>query len=257
MGKINRLIQNWRKGTVYTSAYLQKIGFSSDLIFRYKQSNWLENVGRGAFKQKGDEVDWLGGIYTLQTQNQAKIHPAGKSALQLLGKTHYLPFRFHNIYLYGSTTDKLPLWFNKLQDADKCIFRSSNLFSEYPDEYFVEYSYKSFSIKISSPELAAFEMLHNLPQNQSFDEAYKIFENLTTLRSDLVQILLESCNSIKVKRLFLFFAEQTEQFWFKNINLKKIDLGHGKRVIDKNGKLDKKYLITVPKLDKNDELPVF
>ena len=250
-------MQNWSKGIVYTSAHLQEQGFSNALIYQYKKSHWLEEISRGAFKQKGDEVDWLGGVYTLQTQKKSIVHPAGKSALQLLGKTHYLPFRFHNVFLYGSQKDRIPTWFYELQDSDKCIFRPTNLFSNYSDSCFVEYKHKSFSIKISSPELAAFEMLHNIPQNQSFDEAFKIFENLATLRSDLVQTLLDSCNSIKVKRLFLFFAEQSEQFWFKKLNLKKVDLGHGKRVIDKNGKLDKKYLITVPKLDKNDELPIF
>ncbi|MCF7792549.1 MAG: type IV toxin-antitoxin system AbiEi family antitoxin [Candidatus Cloacimonetes bacterium] len=257
MGKINRLLQDWPKGTIYTSAYLKSLGFSDALIYQYKQSNWIESLGRGAFKQKEDEVDWLGGIYTLQTQNHSDIHPAGKSALQLLGKTHYLPFRFHNIYMYSSQEDRLPAWFFKLQDADKCIFRPTNLFSNFLESYFVNYQHKSFSIKIASSELASFEMLHNIPQNQSFDEAYKIFENLTTLRADLVQLLLESCNSIKVKRLFLYFAEEFEQHWFKKLKLKNIYLGHGKRVIDKNGKLNKKYLITVPELDRNDEIPVF
>ena len=257
MGKINQLLQNWPKGTVYTSAYLQRLGFSDALIYQYKRSSWIKSIGRGAFLQEGDIVDWLGGVYTMQTQTKSDIHPAGKTALQLLGRTHYVPFSYHNIFLYSATTVRMPTWFYKLQDADKCIFRPSNLFSEYPEIYFVMYDNKSFSIKISSPELAAFEMLHNLPQMQTFDEAYKIFETFTTLRTDLVQNLLESCNSIKVKRLFLFFADQTEQFWFKNLDLKNVDLGRGKRVIDKNGKLDKKYLITVPDLDKNDDLPVF
>lgn len=257
MGKINLLLQDWSKGTIYTSAYLQSLGFSNALLYQYKQSNWIASIGRGAFKQKEDKVDWLGGIYTLQNHNNSAIHPAGKSALQLLRKTHYLPFRFHNVFLYGPQNDRLPKWFYKLHNSDKCIFRPTNLFSNFIDSYFVNYQHKSFSIKISSPELAAFEMLHNLPQNQTFNEAYKIFENLTTLRSDLVQVLLESCNSIKVKRLFLYFAEESEQYWFNKINLKNIYLGHGKRVIDKNGKLNKKYLITVPKLDKNNELPLF
>ncbi len=202
-------------------------------------------------------MNWLGGIYTLQTQTQSRIHPAGKSALQLLGLAHYIPFQYHNIYLYATPKDRMPVWFKRLQDADKCIFRASDLFSDYPDEFLVEYQHKSFSVKISSPELAAFEMLHNLPQKQSFDEAFKIFQNLTTLRSNIVQNLLESCNSIKVKRLFLFFADQTEHFWYKELNLKNIGLGHGKREIVKNGILNKKYLITVPEMNENDEIPVF
>lgn len=257
MGKINQLLQNWPKGTVTTSAYLHSHGFSDALIYQYKQSHWIKSIGRGAFLQEGDNVDWLGGVYTMQMQAKSDIHPAGKTALQLLGRTHYVPFSYHNIFLYSSTTSRIPTWFYKLEDADKCIFRPTNLFSEYSEKYFVLHETKSFSIKISSPELAAFEMLHNLPQKQTFDEAYKIFETFTTFRTELVQNLLERCYSIKVKRLFLFFADQTEQIWFKKLDLNNVNLGRGKRVIDKYGKLDKNYLITVPDLDKNDKIPVF
>ena len=71
-------------------------------------------------------------------------------------------------------------------------------------------------------------------------------EGLTTLRPKLVQRLLEECKSIKVRRLFLLMAEYSNHDWFKELNVEKIDLGSGKRVIVKNGVLDKKYKITVP-----------
>lgn len=257
MGKINQLFLKWPKGTVYTSSFFHVLGFSNELLYQYKKSRWLDSVGKGAFKQKDDDVDWIGGIYALQNQSELNIHPAGKTAMQMNGLSHYVPFRFHNVYLYGLRDERLPLWFNTLTDANQCLYKATDLFSNYPQEYFVDYLHKNFSIKISSPELAAFEMLHNIPQKQSFDEAYKIFENLTTFRSDLVQNLLECCNSIKVKRLFLYFAEQAELFWLKSINMQKVDLGAGKRVIDVNGKLDKKYNITVPQLEKQDEIPLF
>jgi len=100
---------------------------------------------------------------------------------------------------------------------------------------------------ISSPELAAMEMLYLIPNEQSFDEALKITEGLTTLRPQLVQSLLEECNSVKVKRLFLFMAEKSQHTWFKELNLTKLNLGSGKRMIIQNGVLDKKYHITVPR----------
>ena len=40
---------------------------------------------------------------------------------------------------------------------------------------------------ISTPELATMEMLYLIPNEQSFDEAMKIMEGLTTLRPQLVQ----------------------------------------------------------------------
>ena len=75
----------------------------------------------------------------------------------------------------------------------------------------------------------------------------QLMEGLTTLRPALVQVLLEKCNSLKVKRLFLYMSEKNNHDWLKNLNIKKIDFGSGKRVIVKNGVFNNKYNITVPK----------
>ena len=91
-------------------------------------------------------------------------------------------------------------------------------------------------------------VLSLVPQEQSFEEAKLLMEGLSTLRPQAVQELLEVCNSIKAKRLFLFLAEACNHEWIKKINFLTIDLGNGKRVIEKNGVLDSKYNITVPKV---------
>jgi len=41
-------------------------------------------------------------------------------------------------------------------------------------------------------------------------------------------------------------AENNELPWYKKLNLGEIDLGSGKRVIVKNGKLDNAFKITIP-----------
>jgi hypothetical protein len=71
-------------------------------------------------------------------------------------------------------------------------------------------------------------------------------ENLVSLRPDMVQRLLTMCRSIKVKRLFMYTAEKQGHSWVSDLDLSKIDLGKGKRMIVPNGKYDRKYLITVP-----------
>ncbi|MCF6194867.1 MAG: type IV toxin-antitoxin system AbiEi family antitoxin domain-containing protein, partial [Kangiellaceae bacterium] len=58
--------------------------------------------------------------------------------------------------------------------------------------------------------------------------------------------LLLQCKSIKVKRLFLWLAERQNYAWFKKLDIENLNLGSGKRVIAKGGKLDKEYQITVP-----------
>ena len=95
--------------------------------------------------------------------------------------------------------------------------------------------------------MAAMELMYLVPTAQSFDEASKISEGLTTLRPQLLQNLLEECSSVKVKRLFLFMAEKHDHDWLHELNIDRINLGKGKRVIVEDGTLDKKYKITVPR----------
>jgi hypothetical protein len=54
------------------------------------------------------------------------------------------------------------------------------------------------------------------------------------------------CKSVKVKRLFFWFAERHQHAWLKQIDKSKVNLGTGKRMLVKGGKLDTKYLITMP-----------
>jgi hypothetical protein len=71
-------------------------------------------------------------------------------------------------------------------------------------------------------------------------------ENLLSLRPAVVQMLLEQCKSIKVKRLFLYFAEKVEHNWFADLDLSKIELGKGVRRIVPNGKYVSKYELMLP-----------
>ncbi len=77
-------------------------------------------------------------------------------------------------------------------------------------------------------------------------------ENVGTLRPQLVQLLLEQCRSVKVKRLFLWSAEHVGHAWAEQVDPKRVDLGCGKRQLYKGGSLDPKYEITVPQAE---ELP--
>ncbi len=71
-------------------------------------------------------------------------------------------------------------------------------------------------------------------------------EGLANLSPRRMQNLLEEATSIKVKRVFFFFADRHHHRWLNRIDREKIDLGRGKRMLVKGGKLDPKYEITVP-----------
>jgi hypothetical protein len=72
------------------------------------------------------------------------------------------------------------------------------------------------------------------------------------LRPNVVQALLEQCTSAKVKRFFLWSAEEAQHQWFDRLDTAIVDLGSGKRQLFKGGRLNKKYAITVPP---QEELP--
>ena len=101
-------------------------------------------------------------------------------------------------------------------------------------------------IRLSSLERAVLELLDELPDHQSFHEVDMLMEGLSNLSPSRLQQVLETCRSVKVKRLFFFFADRHQHAWLKHINRNTIDLGSGKRVLAKNGRLDPTYGITVP-----------
>jgi hypothetical protein len=51
---------------------------------------------------------------------------------------------------------------------------------------------------------------------------------------------------VKTKRLFFFLADRSRHAWLKHLSKESIDLGTGKRMLVKGGKLDPQYQITVP-----------
>src|SRR5690606_28575140 len=88
--KINRLITQLPTGVVYLSRWLLDNGYSYDLQKAYRKSNWLTSIGNGAMVRSGDNVRYLGAIYALQEYAKTSIHPGGKTALALSGRSHYL-----------------------------------------------------------------------------------------------------------------------------------------------------------------------
>jgi hypothetical protein len=64
---------------------------------------------------------------------------------------------------------------------------------------------------------------------------------LRTLSPKRLQKLLTDCRSVKVKRLFLWFAERHNHAWLKQLDRRRRDLGTGKRMLQRGGKLDAKF----------------
>lgn len=243
--KINQLLNSQPQGIVFLSSWMVKQGYSHDLQHRYKKSNWLKTIGTGAFIRINDKVGYEGGVYALQEQNGTTIHPGGRTALSIIGKAHYIDLSPNHIFLFGSNGEKLPAWFKKHNWGLKIHYYETSFLP--PSLGLTEIELNTFTIKVSGAARAIMECLHLAPQKQQLIECFEIMEGLNNLVPKQVQKLLESCQSVKVKRLFLYMAEKAGHNWFKHLDLKQVDLGKGKRSVVKGGVLIDKYGITVPK----------
>lgn len=245
--KINQIIKAWPNGAVAVLPWLEKHGAYQQLVHEYEKTAWLTRVGQGAYAKAGDKVQWTGGLYAIQEQLKLPVHAGAKTALQLQGYGHFLPMgKDVTISLFGAPNVKLPAWFKRYRWGVKVRYTTTNLFADQMGKGFTKKDLGTYAIKLSAPERAIMEVLYGVPQVDSYEETRLLMEGLTTLRPRLVQVLLEHCGSVKVKRLFMFLAENCKHTWAGKVDLSRVDLGKGKRALVKGGRFDAKYQITVP-----------
>lgn len=242
---LNQILQKIPHNTVVTSVWLNQQGISNSLIHSYKKNNWFKSFGVGAYSKLNDVVELNGAIYALQNQLKLNFHIGGVSALSIQGINHNISFD-RRIYIFGLPGEKLPHWFSEKYKNNTEIIKTTFL----PDNTgFGNNNDKDFSTKISSKERAILEMIYLTPDKNSLNEVYQLIESMSVLKPKLLQELLENCSSIKVKRVFLYIAEKLNYPWFKKLDITKINLGKGKRMIEKGGKLNKKYNIVIRNIE--------
>ncbi len=250
--KLNQLLTSQPAGVVLQSFWLKEQGYSLELQKRYRKSNWFESMGSGAMKRAGDQVNYEGGLYALQKQSNMTVHIGGKTALSLHGLSHYLELSQEHVTVFGGRTEALPSWFKKYKWGVQVNYYKTSFLP--PEAGLVEKEFKNFVMKISGPARAMLECLYLVPLKQDLVECFHLMEGLNNLRAAVVQQLLENCESVKVKRLFLYLAQKVDHVWFRKLEVDKVDLGKGKRSIVKKGVYNPTYSITVSKeLEENDQ----
>jgi hypothetical protein len=242
--KINNLLQQLPDGSVLLSKWLANQGIPYELQQSYRKNGWFTSLGQGAMIRSGHKLLLGSAIHTLQHQAGMHIHLGGRSALSLQGYVQYLELYQKETLLFAPRGVKLPVWLEKNRwDAIPVLINSSML----PVEIgLVDFVQGNYVIKISGPARAIMECLELTPKRFDLYEAMEIMESLSSLKPDETQTLLEKCKSIKVKRLFLHFAERAGHPWVKYLNLSRVSLGKGKRNLIKGGVFVKKYQITLP-----------
>ncbi len=243
---IKNILKNHPHNTVLTAEDMLKRGLSRELQRSAVRSGWLTRIGTGAYTVLEEPVSLEGAIYTLQKELRLSVHQGGYTVLnEKYGKTHNLIVsRRPQLFCYRG--EKIPAWFRSNYGSSYDLYVTSFL---PPDTGFTDDTNVNFTVKIPVVERAILEMLYLTPSVHTLQETYQVMELLGMVKPAVMQSLLESCTSIKVKRLFLYMAERAGLTWFKRIDLATIDLGRGDREITKGGQYDKKYRIVIGNIE--------
>jgi hypothetical protein len=247
------------EGSVITRPWLIDQGFNRHAIDNLVKSDQLTSLAPGVYTRPDSSPTWQGLVHFLQTALSLNLTIGGQTALELLGLSHYVPLGSKKIiHLYG--TDKLPAWLNRLSlkaefqrhsewDLLGNRHNATDGHSDPLHPFTLRYSWKEGKddLVISSPERALLEVLVGVPGDTSVEHADQLLQSMTSLSPRNLQVLLEQCHNIKVRRLFFLLADRHQHPWLEKLHREKIDLGAGKRMLVKEGRLDKKYNITVPK----------
>ncbi len=205
-GKLKILYSFLKPGAPIRYADLEKLGISKDLAVYYVRAGWLERLGNGVYIKPGSEPE-LSLSIKLLNDTAKDLHLGGKSALEVYGITHYLSYK-PITYLYGSRPFNVPEWFSS---RFNCKYNQKHLFEEDVMQPLYVGSYEGRGEKwnsVSDPERAVLEMLSEVGLRQSLSEAVEIMESCYTLRSDVMETLLDACRSVKAVRLFRDIAKK-------------------------------------------------
>lgn len=243
--KIKKLLEGHKQGVPFLAKWLVAKGFSPQLQERYLKSGWIESIGHGAYKKFGDKVSWLGAVYALQTQAEKEIHVGALTAISLFGREHYLRFGNNKSYTFSTSLRKLPLWFVRYPWENKTKHTNTKFLP--PEMGLTQFDEGHFKVQVSSLERAFLECLYMAPSYISYAECYQILEGLVGLRPHVLQSLLESCRSVRVKRLFLYMSSKAQHGWQPFLDTSSIDLGAGVRSLEKNGVYVPEFQLMVPK----------
>lgn len=269
-GKLNYLARNLPQGLIVDAAWLSVHGYSTSLRSQYVSAGWLEQPARRVYRRPSGALTWQHVVISLQALLGHDLAVGGRTALELQGFAHYLPQSQREVHLYGPKPP--PKWVHQLPLSVSFRYHNSTpLFGDEPAPEglgALNWNVKTnrggaaeaardltvidlggpeeWPLTVSTPERAILELLDELPDHESFHQADVLMEGLTSLGPRRLQTLLERCRSVKAKRLFFFFADRHQHRWLGRLDKSRIDLGRGKRMLVRGGRLDPAYQITVP-----------
>jgi hypothetical protein len=257
---LKRLLDRLPPGAYVDSTWLAAQGVLRSSLTSYTRTGWLNRVAHSLYQRPETTsanpilpADWRAVLLAAQALMGYPLHLGGMSALREDGHAHDLAFGQRPVHLYAA---QFPGWLKKLPTTEPLRFHPTRAFDDKPVGLGVGMTgmptvepglhWWKQPLRRSEPERAILEALDELPEHESFNTIDRVFESLVALRPRRLTAALETCTSVKAKRLFFVFAERHAHAWLKHVDRERVDLGKGDRSLVKGGKLHPVWRITVP-----------
>jgi len=237
---------------VATKPWLEAQGLNLHFLDNAVRSQTLVPLATGVYVRQEARLSWKGIVASLQRMSHTPIHVGGLTGLELEGLGHYLSKGNKPTVLLCSDA-ALPRWLFRIDTPT--LFKWQGTRRLWPETLMQNKHYLRQDtwqtslppLLYSCPEKAFFELLAAVPDNISFQHADQLMQGGYNLSPRKLNDLLQTCLSIKVKRLFLWLAGRHQHAWLKHLTPNNYALGRGKRLLARGGKLDATWQITVPK----------
>jgi hypothetical protein len=253
---------------VVDAPWLEERGVSRQLRRKYVMHGWLLPLARGVYRrpsssEQSGPLPWQELLVSLNAFLHLPTAVGSRTALELQGFSHYVAASGpREVHLYSNVD--LPKWVSHVPVNTRLVIHSATRLFRHgeipprdkeqgpaeasPNATVTQQPWRQmrWPLVVSTPERAILELLDEVPRRETFHQADVLMEGLRNLSPKRLQALLADCKNVKVKRLFFWFAERHNHAWLQRIDRSAIDLGKGKRMLVRGGKLDPKYNITVP-----------
>ena len=203
------LLNKTTPGVPISAAELRnRFCISAQLSKYYVDKGFLRRLGSGVFCLPNDPITIYGALVFLQNKEPG-LRVAGKTALAWRGISHHIYFRETTV-VWGKSKAGLPQW---VHDNFAVRYSSAKIF-EFDDPQLDQLTCKPdpfcpLEVRCSCVERALLELLSEVGTKVSSEEARNIFDLVISVREEVLGPLLQACTSLKVKRLFAAWAEET------------------------------------------------
>lgn len=217
-------------GAIVDSRWMNLHGISHSLRHYYAKNGVLSILGRGLYVKETRDIkstvkhNWMSVVTSMAQLMKVEFHIGGLTALNLTEILYSIEgYEEQAIFLYG---ENFPVWLAKVSADRPILLRKNSLFKN------TEIGLRTIPIRsfqktskticqVSTRERAILEVIDEAYSNVNLGSVEGTFRQRRAMRSSMLQVLFENCQSPFVNRVALDLGDKYNCHWVNGIDRQK------------------------------------